>query len=317
MKINEVIVNGKYAMVFPGQGSQAKGMLSALANEYPTVQETFAEASSVLGYDLWKLVQENPDGKLDQTIYAQPALLAAGVALWRVWNFKCKVLPVYVAGHSLGEYTALVCAGALTFNEAVGLVAKRGEFMQGATSNVGGMVAIVGLSDQLIEKVCQLAAVDGSLSVANYNSIGQTVLAGTLAEITEAVRLAKLEGAKLAKILPISVPSHCKLMLPAAAKLKEALQEVTISVPKLAVIHNVDVALHSKPDEIREALVDQLCAPVRWVETIQFLVNHQLERILECGPGKVLTGLNNRIASEIDADFIGNPEKIRAYAGDC
>ena len=303
----------KYAIVFPGQGSQTVGMLRELAAEYPLVQNTFHEASEVLDYDLWGLSQNGPEEKLNETEFTQPALLAAGVAVWRVWCFKNKVMPVYLAGHSLGEYTALVCAETITFKEAIKIVEARGRFMRDAYHGEGAMVAIVGLDDDKIKKVCSDAKQNDVLVAANYNSIGQTVLAGHLTAASRAVEIAKNLGAKIAKILPVSVPSHCVLMKPAAEKLSGLLQQVVINSPKIPVIHNVDVVAYNDPQKIRDALIRQLYSPVRWVETVQFIVNNGAKCILECGPGKVLTGLNKRISSGIVTDFIGDPQKMQNY----
>ncbi len=303
-------MQNKYAMVFPGQGSQTVGMLKELAAAYPQVQNTFSEASEVLGYNLWDLTQSGPEEKLNQTEFTQPALLAAGVAVWQVWNLKSHATPAFFAGHSLGEYTALVCAGAIAFKDAVKLVEARGRFMQGAFSDEGAMVAIVGLADDLIKKVCIESAQSEILVVANYNSIGQTVLAGHLSAANRAVEQAKTLGAKIAKVLPVSVPSHCALMSPAADKLAEMLKSININPPKIPVIQNADVAFYNEPQEICDALVRQLYSPVRWVETIQLMIKNDVKSIFECGPGKILTGLNKRISKEIMVDFIGEPAKI-------
>jgi [acyl-carrier-protein] S-malonyltransferase len=307
----EYMQNNKYAMVFPGQGSQTVGMLKELAGEYPQVQEIFGEASEALGYDLWDLVVSGPEEKLNKTEFTQPALLAAGMAVWSVWHSKNQVLPALLAGHSLGEYTALVCAGAIVFKDAIKLVEARGRFMQNAYHGEGAMVAIVGLTDDMIKKVCNESAQNDVLVAANYNSVGQTVLAGHLAAAKRAADQAKSLGAKIAKILPVSVPSHCILMEPAADQLSEMLQVVTINSPKIPVVQNADVVCYDDPQKIREALVRQLCSPVRWVEIIQFMVKSGIKLVLECGPGKVLTGLNRRISSEVVVDFIGEPGKMK------
>ena len=303
-------MQNKYAIVFPGQGSQTIGMLKELASNYPQVQETFNEASKALGYDLWDLTQNGSEEKLNQTEFTQPALLASGVAVWRVWKNKNQVKPAFLAGHSLGEYTALVGAEAIDFIEAIKIVQNRGRFMQDAYHGEGAMVAIVGLDDEAIKKICSESAQNEVLVAANYNSIGQTVLAGELKAAERAVLLAKSLGAKIAKILPVSIPSHCALMNPAATKLAALLEQVVINPPKIPVIQNADVVCNDDPQKIRDALVRQLYSPVRWVETIQFMVNNGVGCVLECGPGKVLTGLNKRISSEIAVDFIGESQKI-------
>ena len=303
-------MQNKYAIVFPGQGSQTIGMLKELASNYPQVQETFNEASKALGYDLWDLTQNGSEEKLNQTEFTQPALLASGVAVWRVWKNKNQVKPAFLAGHSLGEYTALVGAEAIDFIEAIKIVQNRGRFMQDAYHGEGAMVAIVGLDDEAIKKICSESAQNEVLVAANYNSIGQTVLAGELKAAERAVLLAKSLGAKIAKILPVSIPSHCALMNPAATKLASLLEQVVINPPKIPVIQNADVVCNDDPKKIRDALIRQLYSPVRWVETIQFMVNNGVGCVLECGPGKVLTGLNKRISSEIAVDFIGESQKI-------
>ena len=298
-------MNNKYSIVFPGQGSQSVGMLKQLAEEYQTIQKTFAQASEVLGYDLWDLAQNGPEEKLNQTEFTQPALLAAGVSVWRVWQEKNREVPIFLAGHSLGEYSALVCAEAMEFASAIKIVEQRGKFMQEAYQGKGAMVAIIGLDNDAITKVCQDAEQSEVLVVANYNSIGQTVLAGELAAAERAVDIAKSLGAKIAKILPVSVPSHCSLMKPAAEKLVNLLEEVEINAPKIPVIQNVDVVCNEDPQKICDALVRQLYSPVRWVETVQFMIKEGVGTILECGPGKILTGLNKRISKDVVADFIG------------
>jgi [acyl-carrier-protein] S-malonyltransferase len=280
-------------------------MLKELAAAYSQVQSTFSEASEVLGYDLWDLVQNGPEEKLNQTEVTQPSLLAAGISVWRAWSLKNNPLPDFLAGHSLGEYTALVAACAITFRDAIRLVEARGRFMQSAYSGEGAMVAIVGLSDDVVEKVCNDAAQNGILVAANYNSPGQIVLAGHLSAAIRAIDKAKSLGAKIAK--------HCVLMKPAADKLAEMLQTITINPPKIPIIQNADVACYDDPQKIREALVHQLCSPVRWVETVQFMIKNGTKFILECGPGKILTGLNKRISSEIIVDFIGEPGKFSIY----
>jgi len=303
-------MQNKYAVVFPGQGSQAVGMLKELAAEYPQVQNTFHEASEVLGYDLWDLAQNGSEEKLNRTEFTQPALLAAGLSVWSVWTVKNQTMPAFLAGHSLGEYTALVCADAMNFKDAIKLVEARGRFMQDAYHGEGAMVAIVGLANDLIKKICDESAQNDVLVPANYNSIGQTVLAGHLTAAKRAADQAKILGAKIAKILPVSVPSHCILMKPAADRLSRMLAQTTINTPKIPVVQNADVAHYSDPQKIRDALVRQLYSPVRWVETIQLIIDGGVNSILECGPGKVLTGLNKRISSEIVVDFIGEPQKM-------
>jgi [acyl-carrier-protein] S-malonyltransferase len=301
----------KITFIFPGQGSQTVAMLSELAGHYPIIQETFAEASQVLKFDLWELCQEGPAAALNQTENTQPALLTASVALWRIWLQQQGVKPLYMAGHSLGEYSALVCAGALDFLTAVRLVAERGRLMQAAVpSGLGAMAAIVGLDNDKLMALCASLAEGQVLSPANYNSIGQTVVAGDTAAIERLLTHAKQAGAKLAKLIPVSVPSHCALMQPAAEHLAETLQTVHISTPHIPVINNVDVAIEQDPKAIKRALTKQLYHPVRWVETIQFLEQQTMDEFIECGPGKVLSGLNKRITS-IPTLSIHDPEILQ------
>lgn len=300
------------AFVFPGQGSQSVGMSNALAKDFPVVQETYAEASAALGYDLWAIVSEGPDDKLNQTEITQPAMLTAGVATWRCWQQEGGPLPVILAGHSLGEYTALTVAGAMLFADAVKLVADRGRFMQEAVpAGQGGMAAILGLEDDQVRALCAKAADGEVLSPVNFNSPGQVVIAGSATAVARAVEQAKAAGAKLAKQLPVSVPSHCALMHPAAERMRERLKQVRIDAPRIPVLHNVHVQSESDPDAIRDALVRQVESPVRWVETIQKLASNGVTKLVECGPGKVLTGLNKRITKDAQTLPVVDPESLR------
>lgn len=292
------MTNHSISFVFPGQGSQYVGMLSDLAGQFPEIKFTFDEASSVLDYDLWRLTQEGPADELDKTVHTQPALLAASYALWRVMVAKQATKPNALAGHSLGEYTALVCAEAVSFTDAIRLVALRGQFMQEAVAvGSGAMAAIIGLEEQVVADLCSTIATEHQavLSPANFNSIGQVVIAGQREAVDAAMVLAKEKGAKLVVQLPVSVPSHCALMKPAAERLSVVLNEVALVKPTLTVINNVDVKPYHTAADIRDGLVRQLYMPVRWVETIQHLVGMGISTIVECGPGKVLTGLNKRI----------------------
>ncbi|WP_303905850.1 ACP S-malonyltransferase [Thiohalomonas denitrificans] len=290
------------AFVFPGQGSQAIGMLSELAADHPQVSETFAVASQVLGYDLWRIVAEGPSDKLNQTHVTQPAMLAAGVATWRVWKAEGGTDPAMMAGHSLGEYSALVCAGSLDFEQTVSLVADRGRFMQEAVpAGAGAMAAILGLEDDKVIDVCRQAARGEVVSAVNFNSPGQVVVAGNIGAVERAVDLAKEAGAKRAMLLPVSVPSHCELMMPAAVRMKERLAGVDMKTPAIPVINNTDVAAPSDPDAIRDALVRQLHSPVRWVESVRRMIEDSADVLVECGPGKVLAGLNKRIERRMTA----------------
>jgi len=285
-----------FAFIFPGQGSQSVGMLADLAAQHAAVTETFAEASEALGYDLWKIVQEGPAEELNQTHITQPAMLAGGIAVHRAWQAEGGAQPLAMAGHSLGEYTALVAAGSLSLSDAVQLVADRGRFMQEAVpAGTGAMAAILGLDDAKVIEVCKQAAQGEVVAAVNFNSPGQVVVAGHKAAVERAVELAKEAGAKRALLLPVSVPSHCSLMLPAAEKLAERLAGIDFKAPSVPVYNNVDVAAESDPDAIRAALKRQLFSPVRWVETIQALADAGVDTVVECGPGKVLAGLNKRI----------------------
>lgn len=299
------------AFVFPGQGSQSVGMLKELAEQYSEVEATFKEASEVLAYDLWEIVQNGPAEKLNQTDVTQPAMLSAGVAVWRIWQAKGGAKPVMMAGHSLGEYTALVCAGALDFADAVKLVAERGRLMQTAVpTGEGAMAAILGLEDDAVRQVCEEAAEGEVLSAVNFNSPGQVVVAGQKTAVERALKVAKDKGAKRALLLPVSVPSHCALMKPAAEKLAVILAQVEIREPAIPVINNVDVQTENGADEIRAALVKQLHSPVRWVETIRKMADDGVDRLIECGPGKVLTGLNKRIERGMTAQAVHDPDSL-------
>lgn len=293
----------KIAFVFPGQGSQAVGMLAEIATTEPVIEQTFAEASDALGYDLWQLVQNGPEADLNQTDKTQPAMLAAGVAMWRAWNNRnSERVPAMVAGHSLGEYTALVCAGAIPFAAAVSLVEKRGQFMQQAVpAGEGAMAAILGLDDEKIQACCDEAAQGDVLSPVNFNSPGQVVVAGTAAAVERVTEVAKGAGAKRALVLPVSVPSHCALMRPAAEAMAPLLASTAIAAPTIPVLHNADVTTYQDADAIRDALLRQLYNPVRWVESVQHIAASGVTTLIECGPGKVLVGLNKRIDRSMTA----------------
>jgi len=291
----------KLAFVFPGQGSQSVGMMQGWG-ERAEVRNTFTEASDALGQNLWALVADGPADLLNQTINTQPAMLAADIAAWRVWQASGGATPVLLAGHSLGEYAALVAAGALNFADAIKLVRFRAEAMQAAVpEGVGAMAAILGLDDDAVRAVCANAAAGEVVEAVNFNSPGQVVVAGNKAAVERAMALAKEKGAKRALPLPVSVPSHSSLMRPAAEKLLAHLQGVAIAVPAIAVLHNTDVQSHAEPDAIRAALAKQLHTPVRWVETVRALKAAGIERVIECGPGKVLAGLNKRIDDSLPA----------------
>ncbi len=305
-----------FAMVFPGQGSQAVGMLADLATAFPIVEETFKQASDVLGYDLWDLVQNGTAEDLGQTQRTQPALLASSVAIYRVWQQKYPELkPSVMAGHSLGEYSALVCAGVLNFQDAIKLVELRGNAMQQAVpAGTGAMYAIIGLDNEAIINACEQAQAEVGeiVSAVNFNSPGQVVIAGTKAAAEKAGELCKAAGAKRALLLAVSVPSHCALMKPAADKLAEALQNITLNAPVVPVINNVDVSVETDAEAIRNALVHQLYSPVRWTETVEKMANEGVTTLYEIGPGKVLTGLAGRIVKELNAKAVNDVASLEA-----
>lgn len=302
--------------IFPGQGSQSVGMLVELAEAYPVVQQTFATASEVLGYDLWDLVQNGPEEKLNETRKTQPALLTAGVAVWRAWNEKHGARPDVMAGHSLGEYSALVCAGAIQFEDAVKLVSLRGQYMQEAVpAGQGAMAAILGLSDAQVKAACRDAAQAEVVNAVNFNAPGQVVIAGNNNAVDRAITLCKEAGAKRAVKLAVSAPSHCVLMAPAADRLMKKLQTIEITAPQIPVINNVDVARETDAEQIRDALKRQLCNPVRWVETINKMHGDGVDRLIECGPGKVLTGLNKRIEKSMNVMPVFSPQTLDEALG--
>ncbi|WP_112478344.1 ACP S-malonyltransferase [Vibrio variabilis] len=302
-----------FAIVFPGQGSQTVGMLAELGEQHEIVKATFAEASEALGYDLWALVQNGPAEDLNQTHRTQPALLASSVAIWRVWQEQGLAQPALVAGHSLGEYSALVCAGVIDFKEAIKLVELRGQLMQEAVpAGVGAMYAIIGLDDDSIAKACEEAAQGEVVSPVNFNSPGQVVIAGNKAAVERAGALCKEAGAKRALPLPVSVPSHCALMKPAAEKLAVALEAIEFNAPSVPVINNVDVAAETDPAKIKDALVRQLHSPVRWTEGVEKMSEQGVEKLLELGPGKVLTGLTKRIVKTLSAAAVNDAASLEA-----
>ena len=299
------------AMVFPGQGSQSVGMLSTLAESYPQIRDTYAEASELLGYDLWSVVADGPAEQLDQTVVTQPAVLAAGVALWRVWRAEGGALPQQLAGHSLGEYTALVCASALSFSAAVPLVKRRAELMQNAVpSDQAAMAAVLGLADEQVVDVCSQAREAGIVDAVNFNAPGQVVISGVIDGVNRAVELAKEAGARRAILLSVSVPSHSTLMEEAAIALADDLAAVDFSVPELTVIGSTDVEAYEDVDQIRDSLRRQLFSPVQWVGTVRHMIESGATQIIEGGPGKVLTGLSRRIDRGTAAVCIDSPQSL-------
>ena len=287
------------AFVFPGQGSQTVGMLADFSDNN-IVQQTFAQASAALGYDVWQLISQDPESKLNQTNYTQPALLTASVALYRLWLAQSDKKPAMMAGHSLGEYSALVCADVLTLEQAVKLVEKRGEYMQASVpEGVGAMAAVIGLADQDIIDACAKAAGVEVVSAVNFNSPGQVVIAGHKAAVERAGVLCKEAGAKRVLPLPVSVPSHCALMSDAADKLAEEFNQINFKTPAIKVINNVDVAIEADVEAIKKALIKQLYSPVRWTQSIEKLAANGVDTVLELGPGKVLQGLMKRIDKSI------------------
>ncbi|WP_017348073.1 ACP S-malonyltransferase [Pantoea sp. A4] len=303
----------QFAMVFPGQGSQTVGMLADLAAEYPLIEATFAEASEALGYDLWQLVQQGPAEELNKTWQTQPALLTASVAIFRLWQQQGGAQPTLLAGHSLGEYSALVCAGVINFADAVKLVELRGKLMQEAVpEGTGAMQAIIGLDDESIRKACEESAQGQVVAPVNFNSPGQVVIAGNKEAVERAGAACKAAGAKRALPLPVSVPSHCALMKPAAEKLAVALEQITFNAPVVPVVNNVDVKTESDAAAIRSALIRQLYSPVRWTESVEFMAAQGVTHLLEIGAGKVLTGLTKRIVDSLTAAAVNDPASLQA-----
>ena len=301
------------AFVFPGQGSQKIGMLADLAAEYPVVQATFAEASEVLGYDLWALVQTGQQEEINLTERTQPLLLTASVAVWRAWNEKGGAQPALMAGHSLGEWSALVCAGVVDFKAAVKIVQLRGKYMQDAVpAGVGAMSAIIGLDDASILAACKNAAQGEVVSAVNFNSPGQVVIAGHAAAVERAGALCKEAGAKRALPLPVSAPFHTELMRPAAERLADLIGATVFNSPQIPVVHNVTAATEANPETIKALMIEQIYSPVRWVECVNTMVAKGISLTVECGPGKVLSGLNKRIAADLNTLSIEKPEELSA-----
>lgn len=307
------MASGTLAMIFPGQGSQHVGMLAELAAAHPIVIDTFDEASEVLGYDLWQLVQNGTAEELSLTHITQPAILTASVALWRLWQEQGGELPDVVAGHSLGEYSALVAAGALEFRDAVALVEQRGKFMQSAVPvGTGSMAAVIGLDDDAVIKACAEASSDEVVAAVNFNAPGQVVIAGHVGAVEKAGAGCKAAGAKRVLPLPVSAPFHSPLMKPAAERFAEVLAKVEIKAPSIAVLHNVGVEPCNDPTVIRQKLVEQIYAPVPWVATVNALAARGITRALEIGPGKVLNGLNKRIQPDMAVASVNDPASLEA-----
>lgn len=306
----------RFGFVFPGQGSQSVGMLAGLAPEAGSetpIRDTFAEASAALGYDLWQLVAQGPPERLNSTECTQPALLATGIATWRLWRQRGGPEPEAVCGHSLGEFSALVAAGALDFGVAIGLVAFRGRAMQEAVpAGSGAMAAILGLDDEQVIAACREAAQGGIVEAVNFNSPGQVVIAGARAPVERAIEAAKARGAKRAMALPVSVPAHSSLMGPAAQRLGERLETVDFSKPRIRFVSAVDAAAHDDPADLRRLLVRQLASPVRWTDTVRALAASGIGTLVECGPGKVLTGLNRRIERGLQCLALEDADSLQA-----
>lgn len=299
------------AFVFPGQGSQKVGMLAELAESYPVVEETFAQASGVLGYDLWQLIQKGPQEELNLTEKTQPMLLTASVAIWRIWEQKGGAKPVLMAGHSLGEWSALVCSGVVAFEDAVKLVQLRGKYMQQAVpAGVGAMAAIIGLDDDAINAACEQAAGDEVVAAVNFNSPGQVVIAGHAGAVERAIEGCKEAGAKRAMPLPVSAPFHTSLMRPAADNLAEQIMATEFSAPTVPVVHNVNAKTEADPEKIKQLMIEQIYTPVLWVDCTRTLVESGVTQVVECGPGKVLSGLCRRIEKSLSAFATETPADL-------
>ena len=306
-------MSSSLAFVFPGQGSQAVGMLAELGAQHGSIRETFAEASAALGYDLWALTQDGPAEQLNQTDKTQPAILAASVALWRLWQAEGGAQPAFVAGHSLGEYSALVAAGSLAFADAVKLVELRGQLMQQAVpAGQGGMAAILGLDDDAVRAACAEAAQGEVVSAVNFNAPGQVVIAGSAAAVERAIEACKARGAKRAMALPVSVPSHCALMRPAAEKFAAAVEAIDWKLPQIAIVQNTSAQVPVDLEVLKRDLLAQLYSPVRWVESVVLLAERGVTELVECGPGKVLSGLNKRCAKGVNTYNLDTPEAFAA-----
>ncbi len=299
------------AFIFPGQGSQKVGMLAELAAQYPVIEATFAEASEVLGYDLWALIQAGPQEELNLTERTQPMLLTASVAIWRVWQEQNGATPALMAGHSLGEWSALVCAGVVEFKDAVKLVQLRGKYMQEAVpAGEGSMAAIIGLDDDIILDVCKEAEQGEVVSAVNFNSPGQVVIAGNKAAVDRACELCKEKGAKRVLPLAVSAPFHSSLLRPAADKLAEDIAQISFNTPAIPVVHNVNAATSTNPEDIKNLMIEQIYHPVLWVSCVNALAKAGIDTCVECGPGKVLSGLSKRIDRSVSSLATETPESL-------
>ncbi|WP_010488925.1 ACP S-malonyltransferase [Pseudomonas sp. S9] len=306
-------MSASFAFVFPGQGSQSLAMLADLGAQHTIITDTFAEASTVLGYDLWALTQQGPEEQLNQTDKTQPAILTASIALWRLWLTEGGAKPAFVAGHSLGEYSALVAAGSVTLADAVKLVEHRGQLMQQAVpAGQGGMAAILGLEDADVLAACDEAAQGEVVSAVNFNAPGQVVIAGSAAAVARAIEVCKARGAKRAMALPVSVPSHCALMRPAAEHFAAAVSAIDWQAPQIPLVQNVSAAVVADLDVLKADLLAQLYSPVRWVESIVCLSEQGVTDLVECGPGKVLSGLNKRCVKGINTHNLETPDAFAA-----
>lgn len=295
----------KIAAVFPGQGSQSVGMMQELHEQYDCVKQTFSEASDILGYDIWNLVQEGPEEKIKQTEFTQPVMYVSGMAVWRAWLAAGGQTPDYMAGHSLGEYVALTAAGVFEYNEALALVAERGQMMAGAVEpGVGGMAAVLGLDDDIITELCESLVAERVVQAVNFNSPGQVVISGHLDAVEKACALAKEKGAKRAMVLPVSVPNHSTLMDAAAAPLAARISSIQANAPKIPVVQNLEACAYGTIDEMINALKKHVCNPVYWTGSVRHMKDQGVEAVIEMGPGKVLTGLNKRIDRSIKGSFV-------------
>lgn len=307
----------KLAFIFPGQGSQKVGMLAEMAEQHSIVEETFSEASSALGYDLWALIQAGPQEELNLTERTQPSLLTASVALWRVWQEQGGMQPAYMAGHSLGEWSALVCSGVVDFKDAVKLVQLRGKYMQEAVpAGEGSMAAIIGLDDEVILSVCEEAAQDQVVSAVNFNSPGQVVIAGSTAAVDRACELCKEKGAKRAMPLAVSAPFHSSLLRPAADKLADDIASVSFNAPNIPIIHNIHAQTETDPEAIKKAMIEQIYHPVLWVACMNALAKAGADTYIECGPGKVLSGLTKRIDRSLKSLALETPDALSSALAD-